>query len=89
MPIDAIVGMGTAVNGHINSLTTSGIICGCTVQPFKRSTGIADRVSDLQEDQSDFPFPSGIKYDRIKVQRSDFCKMQRWLLSFSRQRDKV
>ena len=37
MPIDAIVGMGTAVNGHINSLTTLVLFA---VVPFNLLKGV-------------------------------------------------
>ena len=37
MPIDALVGMGTAVNSHINSLTTFVILA---VAPFNLLKGV-------------------------------------------------
>ena len=46
MPIDALVGMGTAVNSHITSLSTF-------VQPCEGNCCITCCISDLQEDQPD------------------------------------
>ena len=53
MPIDALVGMGTAVNGHITNLLTFVVFAVAPFNLFERCNGIRCSTSDLQEDQSD------------------------------------
>ena len=47
MPIDGLVGMGTAVNKHITDLKTFCDTGSRTIQSAERYTGIFDRVPGL------------------------------------------
>ena len=50
MPIDALVGMGTAVNSHIKPFYIC-YVCGSTVQPCEGNCCFTDCIFNLQEDQ--------------------------------------
>ena len=53
MPIDALVGMGTAVNSQYYKPFYICYVCGSTVQPCEGNCCITCCISDLQEDQPD------------------------------------
>ena len=53
IPLDAIIGMGTAINPAIHSISGLVLMCVVPLNLLKRRTGIADHYFGLQKAQPD------------------------------------